>query len=223
MIHGEYIIETIYTRMFHQYHLEQGHENIITRQGETHILNRLINDNLGLIKYICLGNGTDSPQKSDNKLGNETNRKIPKIRVDLNEKSIIFIAEYDAIEIDGACEIGLSTDENLITHDVFNTILAPATSQTQITYRLLLDTENRKTGWSHTTGTNYTYEVLEKNTVHGVFEAETDSGYIRKNSVEEVDSTQCSYYYNTKNNKLYIRLTNTNNDPNNRKILIKTK
>ena len=54
--------------------LIQGN-NLITFFGTSFFLNRAINEEFNTIKYIVLGNGTNTPHIMDEVLGNETIRK----------------------------------------------------------------------------------------------------------------------------------------------------
>ena len=101
--------------------------NLITFFGTSFFLNRAINEEFNTIKYIVLGNGTNTPDIMDEVLGNETIRKECSSSVDNAYKQIILKSNFLASDLLGVTEIGVcatnTTNEPvLISHDVFSKI-----------------------------------------------------------------------------------------------------
>lgn len=199
-------------------------KNLITLRGEAYFLNRLLNDELEPIQYIVLGKGTGRPLKGDNSLFKPKLRKEFRSKVDLNNKSIVLICDIPAHEIVGMSEIGVSNNEILISHDTFNTITDELlqndlSSTVQVEYSFNLTTGGVRREWKKSTIGNNIWYVYEPNTVVGVWENTSDSGYARKQSVEDLIDTPNTYYYNNKLHYIYIN----NKSPGDDELIILTK
>ena len=196
--------------------------NLITIYGETAIMNRLINDNYPPLAYIVLGKGKAQPKKLDLKLGNETVRKTATKKYNITSKTITLYASVEATEIKNITEIGVDNGEKLCSHDLFNPLNDLITSDSQITieYTFYFETGTVQSEWtpSEEEGVYYTYEP---NKVTGVLETDTQSGYHRVDSKEELKSHNGAYYYNKITKNLYI-VTTTRNNPGEYQIIIRS-
>lgn len=208
--------------------------NIITLLGESFFMNRAINNEFNPIKYIVFGNSSIKAKKTDYVLGNETVRKRCVCEVNLEAKQIILYCSCSASEILGTTEIGVANDEILISHDVYEAIdtsfITDTIDSVEVTYTFDLSTSATKTDWKYyksgdvgTTKKNI-YYTTEENTVIGVREENTNSGYKAVSSIEELQNRNCAYYYDVATNTLFIR-TSKNDNPNGvgYKIIISTK
>ena len=196
--------------------------NLITTYGETAIMNRLINDNYPPLAYIVLGKGKAQPKKLDLKLGNETVRKTATKKYNITSKTITLYASVEATEIKNITEIGVDNGEKLCSHDLFNPLNDLITSDSQITieYTFYFETGTVQSEWtpSEEEGVYYTYKP---NKVTGVLETDTQSGYHRVDSKEELKSHNGAYYYNKITKNLYI-VTTTRNNPGEYQIIIRS-
>lgn len=220
-IFGKYSFNICFTNMFVNMNIEIENNNIITFLGESFFMNRWINDEFKTIKEIVLGKGTVRPDKQDISLSNETVRKNATVKVNLATKTVKLTCDFSAREINGTTEIGVTNGDILISHDVYEEIITPSTSTVSLTYTFLIETGSIRTHWSKLGSTGNTYMVKEQNIVIGVIEKNTQSGYNRKNSKEEVNDNPGSYYYDLNKRTLYIQTTN-GKPPANHTILIKT-
>lgn len=196
-------------------------KNIITTLGEAFFLNRWINEEFNTISHITLGISNKRPNKNDTSLGRETVRKSVQKTVNLSSKTVILNASFEASEIINTQEIGVLADGILISHDIYDKILDEFTSTVHLNYKFILNNSVVRGNWSNYIGTNV-YYVSEPNTVIGVTENNNNSGYVRKNSIEEVSNNYASYYYDISNKIIYIKTTN-GEDPNNNEIVLKYK
>lgn len=131
MITGEYTItagEKTYTS-----------KNIITLLGESFFLNRMLNNKLNPIEYIVFGNSRNTPERDDMGLGNETVRKKAVKKADIENHSIILTCSCTIEEIEGTSEIGVATDDILISHDIYELeedFINPSVNSVEIKYTL---------------------------------------------------------------------------------------
>ena len=212
--------------MFNQYTIEITKHNLITLLGESFLMNRLINDRLQPIQYIALGKGTARPQKKDTRLGKQTIRKT----CNLTNKQLILSCDFEAKEILDTTEIGVITnDDILITHDLYetitSTILGNSTSSIHLEYNIIFTTGGIRSQWKTSTTQNNILYTYEPNKVVNVIEYNTNSGYVKVNSLNDLKTTKGAYYYDIASKNLYIRTTrsNTLNNISDMEIIVQTK
>ena len=192
-VNGEYYFKVHLQSMFLNEILEIKRTNLITFRGEAFFMNRWLNEEFEPIKYICLGKGTANPRKSDEKLSMQTVQKTCKTQVD-----------------------------RLIRHDLYtiiSSILDNVTCTVHLDYYFKMGTGSVRGNWKVSDEENNVYRIYEPNTVVGVIENNTNSGYVRKTSIAEL--TSGSYYYNKNTKDLYIK-NSSNSDPNNDEIIVQT-
>ena len=216
--------------MFNQYTIEIKKHNLITLLGESFLMNRLINDRLQPIQYIALGKGTARPQKKDTRLGKQTIRKTCNTEADLTNKQLILSCDFEAKEILDTTEIGVITnDDILITHDLYetitSTILGNSTSSIHLEYNIIFTTGGIRSQWKTSTTQNNILYTYEPNKVVNVIEYNTNSGYVKVNSLNDLKTTKGAYYYDIASKNLYIRTTrsNTLNNISDMEIIVQTK
>lgn len=201
-------------------------ENLITLLGESFFMNRSINEHFEPIQFILLGTSSARPKKSDVALGNMTVKKRVTSSVDLLNKKIILEATFEAGEVLGTSEIGVSNGEVLISHDTYtkmsSTFLEDSIGEVNVTYTFELTTGSMRKDFNKVADKDYTYWIAEPSIVVGVTEKDTDSGYRCVDSVNAVESTVGSYYYDIGTKNLYIHTTR-NSNPNLENIIIETK
>lgn len=208
-------------------------ENIITLLGELFFLNRAINNEFNPISYIVLGNSKIRAKKMDTSLGNETIRKRCVCEIDTETKQILLSCKCTAREILGCSEIGVTNGDKLISHDIFeeidNEFIANSDS-VNILYSFDLYTSATRGEWKQytlldTPSNSYNiYYTVEENTVVGVTEENTSSGYVNVSSLEGLTSKTGAYFHDPSSNTLYIRTTRNDNPNNiNYKIVISTR
>lgn len=224
-VKGEYCFKIHLQSMFINEILEIKRTNLITLRGEAFFMNRWLNEEFEPLKYICLGKGTANPRKSDEKLAMQTVQKACKTKVDLTNKQVILSADFTASEIQDTTEIGVKTGcDRLISHDsyakIVSSILDNVTSTVHLDYCFTIGTGSIRGNWKVSNAQNNIYRIYEPNTVIGVIENNTNSGYVRKTSINAL--TPGSYYYNKNTKDLYIR-NSSNSDPNNDEIIVQTK
>jgi hypothetical protein len=192
-------------------------------------MNRLINDRLQPIQYIALGKGTARPQKKDTRLGKQTIRKTCNTEVDLTNKQLILSCDFEAKEILDTTEIGVITnDDILITHDLYetitSTILGNSTSSIHLEYNIIFTTGGIRSQWKTSTTQNNILYTYEPNKVVNVIEYNTNSGYVKVNSLNDLKTTKGAYYYDIASKNLYIRTTrsNTLNNISDMEIIVQT-
>ena len=214
-----------------QYRFKQNGEilmegdNLITLLGESFFLNRAINNQFEPIQYIVLGTGSSRPKKSDIELSNLTAKKKVTTSVDLNSKQIVLNATFDAEEVMGTSEIGVTNDDVLISHDIFNRIstdfLNNSIGQVDVEYTFKLTTGAVRKDFVPSDNYENVYWIAEPAQVVGVTEEDTQSGYRNVEDIAAVESTIGSYYYSRNTKNLYIHTSN-NTNPNLMNIIIET-
>lgn len=191
-------------------------ENLITTMGEYFFLNRCINEEYNPMKYIVIGNGSNTPTKDDNNLGSETRRVNAVKTADLYNKRVKLTCSFDAKDIYGITEIGVANEDILISHDVFEKIdenfLSGMTGSVDVDYTFQLTTSTIRSNWEKLTGYNNVYFIDEPNTVKGVSEYDNNNGYRKVTSINDVEETPASYYYDKTKSQLYVRVNNTVKD-----------
>lgn len=184
---------------------------MITTLGRSLLMNRSVNDRMKPITYIALGKGTNNPSRQDLKLGKETIRKLVDYTVDIENNVLIFKASFTAKEILNTTEIGIFTeDEVLVSRDVYETvtddILEDTTSSVDMQYRIYFNTGATHSKWSTSTTADDILFRYENNPVISVREINTDTGYLRVNSLEELDDlAKAGYFYDVTSRNLYIK------------------
>ena len=201
-------------------------DNLITLLGESFFLNRAINNQFEPIQYIVLGTGSTRPKKTDIELSYLTAKKKVSTSVDLNSKQIILNATFEANEVINTSEIGVSNDDVLISHDIFNRIgadfLNNSIGKVDVEYTFKLTTGAVRKDFIKSENYDYVYWIAEPTQVVGVSEEDTQSGYKNVGSIADVETNAASYYYSRDTKNLYIHTSN-NNNPNLMNIIIETK
>ena len=222
-VKGEYRIIIPIINMFLNERLVIKGTNLITTQGDCFFMNRWINDEFDVIKYIVLGKATDRPLKSNKKLGKETCRKLCTGKSNPKTKKLCLSCEVTASEILDTCEIGVANDEILISRDIYekisSTFLGDSTSSVHIDYCFTLVTGSLRSNWKQPSGYPY-YYVYEPNIVVGVNELDSGSGYNQVASKD--DLVPGSYFYDVKSRNVYIRCIG-DADPNSIDLIVQTK
>ena len=224
---GYYTVTIPLTTMFLNTKIQIHHKNIITTLGESFFLHRAIDDEYKPIQYIVLGKSNNRARKTDLELGQETIRKKCIKRVELDKQRIRLTVSFTAKELIGTKEIGVHNGDVLITHDIYDDlpseVVSITTSEITVDYYIELSTGAiRNTDWQLSTGRTFTYYLVEPNTVTGVIESNTRNGYTRVNSIDEVETTKNSYYYDDITKNLYIH-PSTNRTPSTEDIIILTR
>lgn len=184
---------------------------IITTLGRSLIMNRVVNDRMKPVTYIALGKGTNNPSRQDLKMGKETVRKLADYTVDIENNVLIFKAGFTAKEVLNTTEISLFTEEDiLVSRDVYETvtddILEDTTSTIDMEYRIHFDTAGVHKQWYTSSIEDTILYRFENNPVIGVRELNTDTGYIRANSLQEMQGqAKARYYYDITTRNLYIK------------------
>ncbi|WP_407454418.1 hypothetical protein [Methanobrevibacter sp.] len=170
-------------------------------------MNRCINDEFKPIQYIALGNTSNIPQKEDIKLGNETSRRKCVCLADLVEKQIQLTASFKADEVIGTSEIGVFSEQILISHDKYSKIdesFLGVAGDVKIEYIFQFSTGGLRGGWKSATK-NHVFYVYEPNNVVGVLEKNSNSWYSQVDSIDDLDGLKGAYYIDTNSKNLYIR------------------
>ena len=184
---------------------------MITTLGRSLLMNRSVNDRMKPITYIALGKGTNNPSRQDLKLGKETIRKLVDYIVDIENNVLVFEASFTAKEILNTTEIGIFTEDDiLISRDVYETvtddILEDTTSTVNMDYRIYFNTGATHSKWLTSTTADDILYRYENNPVISVREINTDTGYLRVNSLEELDDlAKGGYFYDITSRNLYIK------------------
>ena len=184
---------------------------MITTLGRSLLMNRAVNDRMKPITYIALGKGTNNPSRQDLKLGKETIRKLVDYTVDIENNVLIFEASFTAKEILNTTEIGIFTEEEiLVSRDVYETvtddILEDTTSSVNMQYRIYFNTGATHSKWSTSTTADDILYRYENNPVISVREINTDTGYLKVNSLKDLDDlAKAGYFYDVTSRNLYIK------------------
>jgi hypothetical protein len=174
-------------------------------------MNRVVNDRMKAVSYMALGKGTNNPSRQDLKLGKESCRKLVNYTVDIENNVLIFEANFTAKEVLNTTEIGIFTEDDiLVSRDTFETvtddILEDTTSSINMEYRIHFDTAGIHSKWLTSTTANDILYRFENNSVIGVREINTDTGYLRVNSLEDLDDlAKAGYFYDVTSRNLYIK------------------
>ena len=203
-VKGSYKISIPIQTMFLNSYLVIKGNNLITTQGDSFFMNRWINNEFDVIKYILLGKATDRPLKTNKKLGKETVRKLCNGKANPKTKKICLSCDVTASEILDTCEIGVANDEILISRDIYekisSTFLGDTTSSVHIDYCFTLVTGSLRKNWKQSGDMYYVYEP---NVVVGVSELDGGSGY---NQVKrKQDLVNGSYYYDINSRYVFVK------------------
>ena len=199
----------------HNHHIRG--DKMLTQKGESYLLNRLINNEANPITHITIGTGNTTPKKTDTELTNPVSTKRCLTKIDLRNKQLTLTATFTPTELQGVTEIGAIAEDTLITHDLITTTPSDLTSNINLKYVLKLENTSYKTNWQQYQ--DNIYYVYEPNTVTGVNETNTNTGYRKVQSTD--DLVEASYYYDNTKELLYITTTDESN-PNNKTIQITT-
>lgn len=221
---GVYTFHINFCNMFMNETLKITNTNLITLKGKSFFLHRWVDNNFEPLKYIVLGKGTARPLYTDDSLGSETCRKICDTRVSPKDNVLEVSCNFTAGEVVDTCEIGVANDKLLISHDLYETLSADVigdlSSNIYLTYNFYISPGGVRNHWSYSEiYKNHIYYIYEPVKVLGVLEFNTKSGYIRKNSVEDLKTNKGCYYYDSKSRNLYIR-TSDDSNPNNKEIIV---
>lgn len=187
---------------------------MITTLGRSLLMNRSVNDIMKPVRYMALGKGTNNPSRQDLKLGKETVRKAVDYNIDIDNNMIVFKATFTAAEVLNTTEIGLFNEEDiLVSRDVYQTItdeiLEDTTSSINMEYNVHFDTGAVHSKWQTSTLASDILYKYETNPVIGVRELNTNTGYIRANSLQEMQGmAKARYFYDVTTKNLYIKTSN---------------
>jgi hypothetical protein len=204
---------------------------MITTLGKSVIMNSTVNDIVKNIKYMVLGYGTNNPSRQDLKLGKQAVKKELKYNIDVENNRIEFSAIFTASEILGTTELGLLTENDiLVARDIYKTvtsaILGNSTSTVNMYYIIHFEFGSKHSEWStSTTAPNILYRQ-ENNTVIGVNELNTNSGYKAVNGLTELANMNgAGYFYDVVSRNLYIKTStaDTIETISNKDIIVTTK
>jgi hypothetical protein len=196
---------------------------MITMKGESVLMNNLFKETKNLIKYIALGNDNTPPQYLNTSLGNEILRTPANINYSTNQKSLIASGDFNISDLENVCEIGLLTTQgDLITHDIFQGVPGGYESTIHLEYNLMLEPFFKIQSWKKTQYTGV-YLNLINDTVEAVYEKTTNAGYAPQTSLNDVKDTPASFYYDENTRQLYIHPSMSEIDPVNLNIHVKTR
>ena len=202
--------------------------NLITLWGESFFLRRPINQDFKPIQYICLGNGTNRPQKHDLNLGNETVREECLNIADTKKKQMILKAVFNVCDVEGVSEIGVVNDKILISHDVFDEIKLNdnvTNENIEVEYTFQFSTSSLYKGWVQKVDGDWKYDHIyyidEPSRIMEVYESDNEKGYVKVNKLTDLKTIEGAYYYNPHLEKLYI-CTSQRDNPLNHNIIVQT-
>ena len=147
----------------------------------------------------------------------------------MDNKRILLTVNFDINELLGTTEIGVANDDILISHDVYekitNSTLESSIGEVEVEYSFQLSTSAIRSDWNELTSTYNGYNIYytnEPNEIIGVLEENTNCGYRKTSSLNELSQYMGAYYYDRGLGYLYIRNTKGTN-PVNDTILVQTK
>lgn len=219
---GLYKFKITFQNMFNTYTISTNvNKNLITSFGEKFFTERWIDNTLGVLSKIVIGKGTNAPSKLDTSLINQTGELTTTITN--NTSNILLTATVNGSELNDTTEIGVkNTDEKLISRDVHKAIQVPYSSNITINYMYSIQTGVYKSGWVRQDIYENVYLIDETEEINVIFETDTNSGYMKKSTLTDVNSTPGSYYQDLTNKKIYIHTTDAVN-PNSHNILVSYK
>lgn len=186
---GEYTIKANNQVLLHK-------ANLITNEGEKFLLQRLVNNRQDYINDIAIGEGGGIPNKEDTSLNSLRTATSINSTIDTTNKELRLTGTFETTTASKINEIGVRTNlEKLITHDTFEDLTLPANSSIAITYTFKLGISTITDDWTITDNYNNTYYSYDNQTVIGVEETDTQSGYTLKSTIREVEENKSSYYY----------------------------
>lgn len=195
---------------------------MITLKGESILMNNLFKETRNYIKYLAVGDDDTTPNYSNTSLNNEISRTEATIKYATSSKAVVVSGDFDVDKIENACEIGVITSQgDLLSHDLFNSLPSGYDSTIHLEYRLSLDALHKVISWKTTRYSNV-YVCIENDTVVTVYEKSTNAGYTPMSSIDNVVNTQASFYYDSGSRQLFIHTSN-DLDPANLDIHILTR
>lgn len=221
-VNGSYEMELDIYTMFNHFNLKfKSKKNLIVDNGLEFFLKRLIDNELQTISKISLGTGTRVPVKSDTDLQSKTVTVNSTNSIELANKRIKMVGQFNSSQVNGTTEIGVFTQNNrLVSRNVHEAISIPSSSSMTINYYYSFAIGSYKYDWAKTTNFTNVYEISESVKVKAVLEEDTGNGYTKKTSKTLVDNAPASYYYDETENKLYIHTSDSVTPNNNHAINI---
>lgn len=177
--------------MFHNYEMYIKNHNLITYIGEDYFIERWINNDYGLINKILLGKQGITPSKSKKTIDNAT--EITDITLSNRKTSLLITTEVKGTDVNDVNEIGvMTTDERLISHDVHSRIVVPESSTINIDYQYILTNGAYENNWERYSPDKDIYKVNVLEEVSYVIEEDTNKGYTKVESIEDLtNGTYC--------------------------------
>ena len=185
---------------------------MITVKGEALFMNNVFKETKNYLKYLAVGDNDTTPQYTDTSLTHEVTRTEATISYNPSIKALTVSADFEVENIENCCEIGvITTNGDLLTHDLFNSLPSGYDSTIHLEYRISLEPFIKVLSWKQTKYVDV-YVSLIDTTVQAVYEKATHNGYTVQKNVEAVQSTIASYYYDSGSKQLYIH-PSTSIDP----------
>lgn len=193
---------------------------MITLIGERLILS-LINDKGKSAKYFAVGNNAQPPKKTIQGLGQEILRAEPVKQFNFVENSIEFLMETTSEQIEGANEIGLFTKDNeLLCYETFDSFNFPDFTEITLKISISLEAEELQDNWHPVKNKLNIHAKKTDIYVKGVYDDTHKTGYRKSNNLWDIETNECSYFYNQKERILYVHCENGEN-PNDLELLIR--
>lgn len=216
---GKYKFKIRFTNMFMNLEFTQENHNLITTKGLNFFTNSLIG-NEEKITRLGFGTGITPASVQDTSLERLTNTS--EVTMNINDGELILNSTLQGSLLNNTTEIGVLTDKDtLVSRNVHEEVIVPDNSTVTVDYRYTFHSGAYKTNWETTNALNV-FKINETEEIHSIIETNNDSGYIRKNNINDVINTQGTYYHNLSDNILYIH-TSDNENPNNYRILVNYK
>lgn len=180
---------------------------MLTLKGRALLLdnlrNKITGENTNKISFMGIGEGNSIPSQFDKKLDHEIIKSKTSLEVDLAESCILAKAEFDTNKFDAnVSEIGLFTEDGmLVARDLVESSSIIKGGIMEVVYKLLLSHDVCVSEWEHHTTNVHVSPVLD--IIYGVYE-DNGNGYVKLNSINEVENTPSSYYHDRTDGKLYI-------------------
>ncbi len=221
LISGKYRFKVQIFTMFSIYEITASYKNLITDNGVFFIIDTLINGDTNRIQNICLGNGNNAVSKTDTDLYNQT--AILNTEVSSEDNKIYLTSEITGETLNGTTEIGVKTSNGLlVSRDVHEEIQVPVSANVTVNYEYDFKFGEYITGWIKSLNLRNIYQKSFNEIIDSIIEDDTDSGYVKRNNLNELITYPGSYLHDLNESVLYIHCTDSNN-PNLHEILINTK
>lgn len=212
-IDGNYSIHLQYTRMFQQYNIPllKGH-NIITDDGIQFFMERIIGSTTDTIYEILLGTSTINPS-SNNTTKSMNIQEYVSPGLGIDGKQITLQSTLTIQDMENITEIGVRTsgasgtgeDGILISRDTFDAIDTDLNIDALfiIKYTYTFTIDSTTINWYCIKDKPNTYCTGYNKTIQNITE---DDGimYTEVETIEDVETTKTSYYYDSENNLLYL-------------------